>query len=350
MNFNDEGVPIAHEKYKSNYLAKHNRVLYFCEDSKNPEKLTEDDISDEQLYSIFGKHKMRSLKARSNGRKALIKLDKSHHDKTFNEVKLSGKSQFFPIPYSLGYDKDDSEARDVYFLNGPSGSGKSHFSAMLINVYRAFGYKVFIITDVEDKKFGNATYLNINDFVDQNESFEDDKKQFEEAKIKFKYAKKQYKKDPNTLMKMELALNDLKPSQENKNKLKLKFSENQMEKLFSKCVVLFDDYENNVDIDKIEYLRNHLLTKGRHWKCNLIICNHQGNAGASFKLIKIETTNYVVFKKGTSHERNYLLSKYVGMDKVNIKRVSLALEKSRWVSINVTAGYVLTENEAYSLI
>jgi len=151
-------------------------------------------------------------------------------------------------------------------------------------------------------------------------------------------------------MEMELALNDLKPSQDSKNKLKLKFSNDQIKKMFNKCVVLFDDYENNVDINKIEYLRNHLLTKGRHWKCNLIICNHQGNAGSSFKLIKIETTNYVVFKKGTSHERNYLLSEYIGMDKVNTKRISLALEKSRWASINVNAGYVLTENEAYSLI
>jgi len=348
MNFNGDGVPIAQEKYKSNALQKKNRVLYF--DSKNEkEELKEEDITDEQLFSIFGRHNMRSLKHKQNARASLVTISNSKQKKRFDEIQLTSKSKFSPIPYSLGAN-DDSEARDAYFLNAKSGAGKSYFAAMLIKVYRAFGFKVYIITDIKDPIFGKADYLDINDFVDKSESFEDDKKAFEEARIKFKYAKKQFKKEPQTLMKMELALNELKPSQDDKNKMKLKLSGDQIKKVFSNCVVLFDDYENNADIAKIEYLRDHLLTKGRHWKCNLIINNHMANGGQSFKLIKIEATNYVVFQKGTAHERNYLLSKYVGMDAINLKRVSLALKKSRWASINVNMGYVLTENEAYSLI
>ena len=158
-----------------------------------------------------------------------------------------------------------------------------------------------------------------------------------------------YSDDPEMLMQLELSLNEMKPQGKCKNKFSFLLSDDERDAIFRDSLVLFDDYENNPDIAKIEFLRDNLLTKGRHTKTSMIICNHKGNDGNHMKLIKIEATDYVLFSRASHHERNYLLSTYLGFNKEQIKRVKLALQKSRWISINQDVGYAVSEKECFNI-
>lgn len=347
-NNSDDSIPIAYRKYTSNNAQGKNKILYIDQSFHNNE-LKPEDISDDKLVAIFGTHALRSMKAKREKREKLVELyNGTEEAEKFNDVEINDKSNFRVIPYALGYTKDDSYNRFVFFLNGASGSGKSYFSTEILEIGRMFGIKkIYVITDIKDSKFGKVKYLNINTLVGENFTHEESKKEYEKAKIKFKYKRKLYKDDPEMLMNLELALHDMKPEAKTTSKFEFKLDKDQRDAIFQDSIVLFDDYENNPDIDKIEFLRDNLLTKGRHTSTSLIICNHKGSDGGHMKLIKIETTDYVFFNKGTDHERNYLLRTYLGFDKEQIKRVKLALKKSRWISINPNEGFAITQKEAF---
>lgn len=350
-NGGDDSVPVAFRKYTGNNQQSKNKILYLDQNNENNE-LQPENISDDQLEAIFGSHAVRSKKAKQRKRDELIELYNGTHDaKKFSSEEINDKSNFRVIPYALGHTKDDSYNRFVIFLNGPSGSGKSYFSKEIMEVYRSFGHsKIFVITDIRDPKFGKVKYLDINSLVGENVSHEEAKKEYEKAKIKFKYKKKMYADDPEMLMNLELALNEMKPETKGgKSKFEFKVDQESRDAIFQDSLVLFDDYENNSDVGKIEFLRDNLLTKGRHTKTSMIICNHKGSDGAHMKLIKVETTDYVCFSKGSDHERNYLLRTYLGLDKEQIKRIKLALKKSRWVNINPNEGYAITQKQAFIL-
>lgn len=248
-----------------------------------------------------------------------------------------------PVPPSL----TGARERDVYFLSGRSGSGKSYLSAGLLAFYRGCGKRIFVITDIPDPKFGpTATYLDINTLVGISATYEEQKRKYDEAKIKFKHRKKHLENEDDVIA-LEIALNKMKPEGQAKRKMELRFSQDQLDKLFSDAVVLFDDYENNTDAKLIGYLRDHLLTKGRHSKTSLIICNHLTNFGPGSRLIMAETTNFVLFKKNTAKSRSYFLKEYLEFTTEQIKIAQNAMKTSRWLAIDRDLDISLSQDAAW---
>ena len=246
------------------------------------------------------------------------------------------------IPPSLTSDRE----RDVYFLSGRSGSGKSYLSAELLTMYRKAGRKIFVITDIPDEKFKNAIYLDIHTLVGVSSSYETQKQKYEEAKIKFKHRKKMLE-DPEDIIQLEINLNNMKPDPSTKKKMELKFTQEQIDKMFKNSEILFDDYENNADKHMISYLRDHLLTKGRHSNTSLIICNHLTNFGNDSRLIMAETTDFVLFKKSTPHSRAYFMKQYLELSKVQTKLVQSSLKQSRWVCLDREMDIQLSQTKIW---
>jgi hypothetical protein len=267
----------------------------------------------------------------------------THIGSSSASVKAPAGSKFEPIPPSLS----SSRERDVFFMSGKSGSGKSYMSASLIKYYRAFKKKVFVITDIPDKKFQPCMYLDIDDFVGVSATFEKQKTEYEEAKIRFKYKKKMIE-DPDDLIQLEIQLNKMKPKVDDAKRMEFKYSPEEMSKIFTNSVVLFDDYENNKDNARIEFLRDTLLTKGRHTHTSLLICNHKTNFGLKSALIMCEGTNFILFKKNTPRSRQYFLKSHIDYTKSQIRQVENSLKSSRWVMIDRDLGFLMSEQFAWT--
>ena len=328
LNFDEKGFAIAVEKNH-----KKSRIVYLDKDSNQV------NISDDFLETTYGR------KARTQRMKSILRNDIEDKIEEFtnNEIHVSGDAHFEVLPPSI----TDRIERDVFFISGKSGSGKSYFSAELLEKYRRSGIKkIFIITDIKDSKFGKAKYLDINNIVvNSQDDFEERQKEYEKKMIKFKYMKNEMD-DIRDIMNLELELKEMKPKRKGgKAGLSIIFDEDDIQEIFSDSVVLFDDYEKNKDKDKIELLRDHLLTKGRHYRCSLIICNHKAQGGQSFSLIKEEATDYVVFSKSLARTRHILFQDYLGFNTSQIKRVTRMLKKSRWVSFNTDDKYLISQKE-----
>ena len=348
---NEFSNPIALKKMASLKRQKENEILFLTEhqDGDVNDGLTEKDITDDMLISMFGKQSMRSMKRRAEKRKELMADIKGGYiTQNLNNVVLKDNASFETLPYSLGYEKDDAVTRDVFLLFGKSGAGKTYYSRQLIDKYRKAGYnKLYVFSQVKTSKYGKVRFLNINDFVSIDGNAEEMAREYEKAKIRYKFKKKEWKDEPEKLMKLEMQLIDLKPNKDIKKKLELRQGEDETNDFFTDSVVVFDDYENESDVKKIQFLRDLLLTTGRHRRCNMVICNHSANEGHSMRIMKAETDNYVFFQKGDDYERNYTLDRRLNFDRQLKQRISLALESSRWVNINVDSKYILSQKQAF---
>jgi hypothetical protein len=333
FNYDEKGYAVA---IKNSGKSRGNPVLFFDPDDHKEYEPTEDYLSTKYGHKdTRTKWMMKYLKEKTVGQPE-------------ESIKVNSNESFEVIPASLTNDEVD---RDCFFLSGASGSGKSYFSAQLLNKYRAMGIKkTFVLTDIPDKKFGDAKYLNINDWVeDASIEFEAKKKEWEKLKIKFKHLKKSM--EPEEIMELELLIQEKKPKKKlgGSKRLRLKKTDAELEKYFADSVVMFDDYEKNENIKEIEYFRDHLLTKSRHYGdrgCSLIICNHLTNGGHSMKLIKAEATDYVLFNKSSHNERRLLFQKYLGYDIKDVKRVSKMLKNSRWICCNSLNRTIISQKEA----
>lgn len=262
-------------------------------------------------------------------------------------LEKNDKGNFEVVPPTL----NDHDQRSVYFASGKSGSGKSTFAIAVLEQFRKSGIKhIFVITEQPDRRFGKVKYIDINDFVQPNinENYETEKRNYEREKIKFKHIKKLL--EPEDALKEELRIADLKPLPQQKKKgYKLVYTVPDLEMIFKNSVVFFDDYEESVDKAQIEILRDHLLTQGRHYGCNMIICNHLMNGGHDFKLIKAETTDYVIFKMSEEHARESLFKRYIGFKKRKRDMINKLLQRSRWVCYNTTNHYLISERAVINM-
>lgn len=346
FNYDEKGIPYALRKYQGR-AQKYDKLLYFDRAKKELEK---DDITDEMMGSVFGHRAIRTKGGAEKLREELftkIKEDNLDDNIGVSETKIDDDSIFIPYPPSVVGDRD----RDVYFISGKSESGKTTFAIKMMNIYRKAGIKkVFVITDEKDKKFEPCVYLDINEIVGEISSYDEEMKKYEKAKIAFKYKKRELKNNPEALKQLEMHLLEIKPKKEKTEFGFLKGWEVVCD-MFKNSVILFDDYENNPYLKQIEYLRDALLTKGRKHHTNMLIINHLTNAGPSFKLIKAETTHYVIFANSQPQSRNYLMNKYADMSKPMIKRANRAIKydiKYGWGVIDTMNKVFLTGKEAFT--
>jgi hypothetical protein len=120
------------------------------------------------------------------------------------------------------------------------------------------------------------------------------------------------------------------------------------------CIVLFDD-TNTIQNDKVKKLVNKLLGDilevGRKLKIWCIVTNHLviPNERKEARTILNEMKKLIVFpKSGSSQQILYALKQYFGLTKSQIERILQS--QSRWVLVSKSYPmYVLNEEEVYIL-
>lgn len=207
------------------------------------------------------------------------------------EVELPPNSTFSLLP------TNDKKARDVFYICGPSGSGKSYVAKGIAQEYHNLhpDRTIYLVSKLtEDSTLDKLKYL--------------------------------VRLDPEKLR--ESPLEDLKQ--------------------LTESLVIFDDIENfDRETDKvIQNLVNMIASTGRHELVSMIYITHLLSDYKRTRLVLMEATQYVLYPLSTgSHAFNYMMKTYLGMD----SKESNALRKtgSRWISIRKHFPQVLiTEHSA----
>jgi hypothetical protein len=121
---------------------------------------------------------------------------------------------------------------------------------------------------------------------------------------------------------------------------------------FKDSLVIFDDVDN---IDnkalkkKLWSVMGNLLTKGRHYNVSAVVTYHVSAGGNETKLI-LNESNSLTFFPAAMGGRNmkYILDGYLGLDKAQIKKIKCL--DSRWITVLKTyPKVVLYEGGSYIL-
>ena len=203
-----------------------------------------------------------------------IKEDKKDDDliQNYNNIKIPMDSTFQLLP------RDDGE-REILYITGASGSGKSFFTKQYCKEYK----KLY-----PDRPI----YLF-------------------------------------SLLKSDTSLDDIKPK---RVKLDIDLYDNPIPiEEFSESLVIFDDIDviSDKKIREAVYnILNNILEIGRHNKISCINTNHLATNGKDTKRILNESFYIVYFPHGSAHGIKYLLNNYLGIGKKDIEKAKAS--KSRW--------------------
>jgi hypothetical protein len=201
-------------------------------------------------------------------------------DKGVGETKLTTSES---DPFRLAVNKETE--RQIAYITGPSGSGKSYFTRQFIEDYRKAYPKrsVFVFSSLSDD-----TTLD-----------------------KLKYLKR-IKIKEDKFLNTPLSAED-----------------------FQESLTIFDDCDcitNKVIKKKIFDILNSILEVGRHFKTSCVFTSHVANAGIDTKRILNESHSITIFPKTLgSRSLKYLLDSYLGFDKEEIKQLKKC--QGRWVTI-----------------
>ena len=191
--------------------------------------------------------------------------------------------------------------RQILYVTGASGSGKSYFTKAFTDQYKKIYPKreVYLFSSISD-----------DSSIDKVKNL------------------KRIKLTPEFLMD-EINAQDFKDS-----------------------LVIFDDTDCITDKKmklKITGILNSILETGRHFNVSCIYTSHVACDGRETKRILNEAHSITIFPHGLGgRSLKYLLDSYLGLDKEQIKRIKKL--QSRWVSILKTFPMViLSEREAFVL-
>ena len=223
--------------------------------------------------------------------KKIISLSDADESNGFKNIRLK-EGKFSHIP-------NTDQERDILYITGPSGSGKSWYANTYIKNYK-------------------KTYPKNNIYmfspVVEDESISSDIKRV---------------KLDDRMVTDPLKIGELAES-----------------------LVIFDD----IDVIKDKKLReaiyallNEVLEVGRHIKVSCIITNHLPTNGKETRRMLNEAHSITYFPAaGSKVQLNRLLEQYIGMDKKDIKKAKQS--GSRWVTVFKNyPQFVMTENEMYLL-
>lgn len=211
----------------------------------------------------------------------------------FDELKLGDNDgEFQPIP-------NPEQERQILYITGASGSGKSYYTKQYCNEYRRIFPK-------------NPIYLfsSINE-----DSSIDEIKGLQRIRIS------------NELLDDELTSAD-----------------------FKDCLVIFDDTDCLTDKKlklKVNGILNSILETGRHTNTYCIYTSHLPCAGNDTKRILNEAHTITFFPHSLGgRSLKYLLESYLGLDKAQIKKIKAL--KSRWVTcIKSYPQVIISQKEVY---
>ena len=196
---------------------------------------------------------------------------------------------------------DPKVERKINYITGCSGSGKSHYASTLALQYRKQYPEndIYLFSTVkEDKvldKIKNLMRINLNKLLENNEVKVED---------------------------------------------------------FKNSLCLFDDMDSVPDKKihkKVMSLFNEICQIGRHLNCSCIFTSHLACDGAKTRIILAEAHSVTIFPKTMQgRSRDYLLQKYIGLDKEQINKVKNL--KSRHVTwIKSYPQCILSEKEIFVL-
>ena len=223
-----------------------------------------------------------------------LHLNPHEHEECHSSILLKGDANFQQIP--------SNSERDVLYISGMSGSGKSYYTAEYLKQYHKRWPKrdIFLFSSIDEDACLDA----------------------------LKYIKRV----------------DIK---------KKEFLETELEaKDFPEACVIFDD----VDVltskpikKKVFNILDTLLQTGRHFKTTVIFTSHAACNGLATKIILAEATSITIFPL-TSGNKNlkYLCDGYLGLDKHQI--ADLKKIKGRWATfVRAWPRCILTERTCYLL-
>ena len=207
----------------------------------------------------------------------VISLSEGDDDtiKSFNEISLNDNDKFELIP-------NTKASRDVIYLSGSAGVGKTYAMAVYIRNYKKKfkSNPIFLISEKEE----DDTLDSINGIkrIKINDSIIDD----------------------------PLDLKD--------------FTE------VGPCLVIFDDIDSfGYKLKKAIYLLlNKLLKVGRSYKISVLVSSHNSCDGKDTKSMLNEATTIVFYPTCYNRSIKYLAENYIGMNKQDIAK--MRSHKSRW--------------------
>lgn len=196
--------------------------------------------------------------------------------KTFDKLKLEGKSKFQQIP-------DKTTERTIGYITGPSGSGKSTYCANYIKEYKKLYKKndIYVFSALKDDESLDVV---------------------EPKRIKI----------DERLITEPLTVEDFKNS-----------------------LVIFDDIDvisNKIWRKAVYQIMNEVLETGRHYYCSCLITNHLPTARDDTKRVLNECHTITYFPhSGNASTLKRLLVEIVGIEKEDMKKIKNL--KSRWATI-----------------
>jgi hypothetical protein len=204
--------------------------------------------------------------------------------------------------YRFQYCVNKDIERQIIYIAGSSGSGKSHWCRQFITEYHKSypSRSVYVISALDtDPTLDSVKYIQ---------------------RIK---------------LTPELLADDLKSED------------------FADSLVIFDDVDtisNRQIRKKILQIQSDILSTGRHFNVSCLVTTHTPCAGNDSKLILNECHACVIFPAGLGgRAKSYLLEAYLGLDKKQIRKLKDIDSRS----ICFIKGYpqvVLAEKEAYILL
>jgi len=191
------------------------------------------------------------------------------------KVDLTDDGQFHLVP------SPDPEKREVFYIAGASGSGKSYIARGIAEVYKKLfpDRGIYLISKLEE----------------------------DETLDKLKDLKR---------IKIQSLIDDYPPLEE-----------------FENCLVIFDDYDTFTgNAEKtIHKLIDDLATMGRHTKTTMLCLSHYLTNYKKTRLLLNEATHIVVYPMATSfHALSYLLKTHIGMTKDDVRDLK---KMGRWVCV-----------------
>ena len=228
--------------------------------------------------------------------------------KLMGSFKLTTTERMMPMPYISG---PSDEERDVIFIVGSSGCGKSYFTNFQAKLYKFLtGNKIFYLTtnNVEkDRSLDKNLYvfLDVYDFLD-------------------------YFSDPDKLKE---------------------FTANSPE--FDNSLIIFDDIDaiEGKNNQKVLYsVLNVFLTNKRKNNISIIFISHQGSDYRKTSLIIKEMNKYVVYPSSQTAKADIVLNDKLKLTTAQIKRiVDEDYKNSKFVSIDIKRRLITTANTSYFL-
>lgn len=224
----------------------------------------------------------------------LLEMYKKIQKDSTKELRLK-TGNFIPVP-------NTNSERNIYYVFGPSGSGKSHFTAMIL--------KQFLKLNPDKDAYIFST-LNDDDVID-------------------KLGKRIKRINIESLLDAPM----------------------NVEEIPKGSMLVFDDVDviaNKKLLDEVLKLENQLYQIGRHYNLSVIKTSHLGSDYKRTRVILMESAYIVCYpRSGSFAQIQYVLKTYAGMSAEEIERVRNV--KSRWATIHTRyPKFVLTENECFLL-